>query len=203
MSGTQVVSAAAVREAVDALGDSLRDTRCMDCNTRRFHLIEARADLRTYLHRQAHDRHGNDYSGVVAQMRGNLAETLRLAESHLAEPHAAASPRDVPRPTRARRPDDRVTCPACGGKAKPNGTNAIRSHRTPGGDKCSRRLLAVDVTPPPIVLPLEPRPPSRASQPKAERGPARLDAGSECRECGKWLPGERSLCGRCYVRTSR
>lgn len=33
-----------------------------------------------------------------------------------------------------------------------------------------------------------------------DQAPSRLDAGTACEDCGKWLPGERRVCGRCYVK---
>lgn len=35
---------------------------------------------------------------------------------------------------------------------------------------------------------------------RPDREPSRLDVGTLCDDCGKWLPGERHVCGRCYVK---
>lgn len=90
-------------------------------------------------------------------------------------------------------PEGCVLC-ICGATPSITARGRMRKHKTPQGDECTHRAGYAEVVLerlPPVVLP-----PNRVP---SDRGPARLDVGSECRECGKWLPGERSLCGRCYA----
>lgn len=199
MNITAQPSNAEVRAALD----ELRRNRCDRCQRTVFNLARARADLRIYLHRAAHAAAGNDYyAPTVEKMRAALCTNYETALLHLSEPHAdpQEEPAPPPRGRREPKPDDRVECPTCGGRAKPKGERAIAAHRSPTGGSCPRRLLSVDVPIPPVSLPPAPSlsMPSK-TQPRRRSEPSRLDAGSECRECGKWLPGERSLCGRCYA----
>lgn len=109
-------------------------------------------------------------------------------------------------------PEGKVRCSGCGKYVTQHGMR-LRRHNDKSGFPCPEvRVPGVEVhlsEVPPVNLPPEPkwRPasPSRASAgPRREKDePARLDAGSSCRECGKWLPGERSLCGRCSVLQGR
>ena len=74
----------------------------------------------------------------------------------------------------------------------------LKAHDIPGGGiRCINKkvLHAVKVDAPPVVVPST----RSGAERRPSTEPSRLDAGSECRECGRWLPGERSLCGRCSV----
>ena len=89
----------------------------------------------------------------------------------------------------------RVRC-ICGRAVRVNSGGRIRRHNTPAGEPCAH--IAGYGTAEFDVLPPVQMPPKRS--PQQPKSAPRLDVGSTCRECGKWLPGERSLCGRCYVR---
>lgn len=87
----------------------------------------------------------------------------------------------------------RIPAPLEPGKARCNGCSAVvsvtkngwlRKHRTPAGEPCAyranyRRVKLDEI--PDVQLP--------GKRPGAAYG--------ECRECGRWLPGERTLCGQC------
>lgn len=100
-------------------------------------------------------------------------------------------------------PDGKVRCGACEGITSVTKNGRLRKHKTPRGEACPNVISGITkrlrVIPEVRIAPQgrprgEKRPPSE---------PSRLDAGSACRECGKWLPGERSLCGACYVKGGR
>lgn len=101
-------------------------------------------------------------------------------------------------------------CPVCRNGVATTVTGKLRKHVDLFGADCYNRNPG-DLPPigevPPVVLPRvrdrQAGAQSRTARPDEERPPSRLDAGSECRECGKWLPGERSLCGRCYATGGR
>lgn len=93
--------------------------------------------------------------------------------------------------------DGKVRC-LCGKAVKPTSAGRLARHLTPSGDDCThfasyRDPVRLDEVPE-VVLP-QPREPAE----KPEKPAPRLDVGSACKVCGKWLPGERSLCGRCSV----
>lgn len=94
-----------------------------------------------------------------------------------------------------------VRCPICRNGVRLTTRGNLYRHADLFGNPCGNRstLTPVHVVAPPIVLPPERYGDPRKAQPRAEGEPSRLDVGSSCRECGKWLPGERSLCGRCYA----
>jgi hypothetical protein len=109
-----------------------------------------------------------------------------------------------PNQTPGRKPGQ-VRCAACGRGVTPTVNKKLRAHNAPDGTPCAHRAfyaepVALDEIPPIVIGPepkyREPRP-RKASEP---RPPSRLEAGSECVDCGRWLPGERSLCGRCANR---
>jgi hypothetical protein len=99
--------------------------------------------------------------------------------------------------------DGQVRCPACRNATTLTPNGRLRKHVDLFGNECGVRSAGrpTGIVAPPVSLP--PAAPVRvpATQPasSAVDGRSRLDAGSNCRECGKWLPGERSLCGRCYA----
>jgi hypothetical protein len=96
----------------------------------------------------------------------------------------------------------KVRCLGCSKVVTLTKNGKIRAHRTPDGkEDCAYTATygrKVSVPKVQIVIPPQPRGPGeRAAR---DRGPSRLDAGSNCRECGKWIPGERSLCGACFAK---
>ena len=100
----------------------------------------------------------------------------------------------------------KVRCPVCRNAVSVNPTGTLRKHADLFGEPCHNRASgeATGITAPPVVIPDPRRFVAEPATNEAERveRPAhrsRLDVGSECTECGKWIPGERSLCGRCYA----
>lgn len=185
-----------------ALIETLRESAhtCPQCAKHAFEVIEARNYYKKVAHSAAYDRRDRDWTDKLAHERDELAERVRRAEEHLDEPHEEPEqhPAKTPRVRRAKADDGKVTCPTCGGRATPRGENQIGAHHSPWGRSCRRRLLKVSIDElPPVNI----RKRGRPSPKRSEGTPARLDVGSNCRECGKWLPGERSICGACYVRS--
>lgn len=95
-----------------------------------------------------------------------------------------------------------VHCAACFQVVTLTKNGHTRKHRTPAGEDCAYRAtygqhVQLDELPP--VTFRKPRTATGKPRDKATKDPSRLEAGSRCRECDKWLPGERSLCGRCAV----
>ena len=99
-------------------------------------------------------------------------------------------------------------CPACRNGAGITSETRLRSHSDLFGTPCGNRVRSLEWAPieaPPVHLP----PPAvgEAAQRvrRARQEPSRIDAGSICQGpgCGKWLPGERKLCGRCYATGNR
>ena len=101
-------------------------------------------------------------------------------------------------------PDGKVRCPLCYRVFHPTATGGVRMHRDPEGVDCPFRgggEASIDEVPP-VVVP--PHPPKRnAWVPRDPATPSRLDSGSNCEDCGKWLPGERRLCGQCSLAKGR
>lgn len=103
--------------------------------------------------------------------------------------------------------EGQVRCPVCRNATSLTPRGYLRQHRDLFGDTCTNKATGerVPFVAPPVVLPRVRTGPVRDPANTPERykrppGESRLDVGSECRDCGKWLPGERILCGRCYVR---
>lgn len=105
-------------------------------------------------------------------------------------------------------PPGKVRCAACWAVCTVTPTGKLRAHKSPAGEPCAHRATYATRAPldslPPVVLPpvrTDPRPREPKTPPKPRvappREPSRLDVGSSCTDCGRWLPGERSLCGRC------
>lgn len=104
--------------------------------------------------------------------------------------------------------EGQVRCMVCRNATRTTPRGYLRKHTDLFGGPCFNRSTGepTHVAAPPIELPPEPHlaPVAELGDSLRERHAApksasRLDVGSECRECGKWLPGERSLCGRCFV----
>lgn len=96
----------------------------------------------------------------------------------------------------------KVRCLGCGAVVALTRNRKIRAHNSPAGEPCAYRASykRVDLAEvPDVEFPAARRGGGRNSQPRGPKEPSRLDAGSHCRECGRWLPGERSLCGTCYA----
>ena len=83
-----------------------------------------------------------------------------------------------------------VRCPVCRNGVGLTPTGRVRSHVDLFGNLCHNRSNGehLHVEAQPVVLD------DGNAQPLIK-----ADAGSLCRECGKWLPGERRLCGRCFA----
>lgn len=164
---------------------------CPQCAKHAFEVIEAR-DYRKQVARAAsRDRHDRDWTTKLAHEADDLAERVRRANEHLDEPHEEPEERPA-KPVRTRKvkaDDGKVICPTCGGRAMPRSENPnqIGAHRSPWGQRCTRRLLKVEIEAPPVSLP--------PSRPIAAT-PDRVVTGS-CHTCGKWIPGERRYCGQC------
>ena len=142
--------------------------------------------------------HSGRFKKVDAKRNSGKGRPLASSPSYSSAP-------SVPAPKLA---DGQVRCPVCRNATKRTPTGRLRMHNDLFGLRCYNRnpgdLAHVDA--PPVVLPPErgDRPSERpkAAEP-AERRASRLDAGSLCQECGKWLPGERRMCGKCFVRFGR
>jgi hypothetical protein len=102
--------------------------------------------------------------------------------------------------------DGKVRC-LCGKPVTVTKSGRLRRHKTPKGDECTHQAFynkRPDVEAPPIVIGPEPK--YREWQPRVlreERPPSRLDVGSLCETCEKWIPGERSFCGQCLRQRHR
>jgi hypothetical protein len=103
--------------------------------------------------------------------------------------------------------DGRVRC-ICSRTLALTKAGRIPRHNMPNGDPCAHEAV-YQPRPQPIALPDVHMPPTRGytSTPtladRADPDTPRLLAGSCCVDCDRWLPGERSLCGRCGVRRER
>ena len=97
--------------------------------------------------------------------------------------------------------DGKVRCNGCGKVVALNKNGSTRMHNTPAGEPCAYRVVyarpvELDEVPPIVIPPQRGGDGPRPRTP-VEREPTRLDVGSNCRECGRWLPGEREYCGKC------
>lgn len=101
--------------------------------------------------------------------------------------------------------DGKVRCAACSAAVTLTPVSRrIRAHKTPAGEECPYRasyghVELADL--PPIEMPTARNGPGLAEP--ATPGRSRLDAGSKCRDCGVWLPGERAVCGSCFAARPR
>lgn len=189
--------------------------RCMTCVKLPYKMSAYRNALRDACEKlRRYPQHADAYRDVIERARAAIDEAERRLDEHQAECEEHAR-REA---TKARRqavgeasgkyefatpepiPEGRKQCPACHKVLTPTPLGYFRKHTGPSGARCWNKNPG-DLPPvvaPPVVAPPVTLPPIRA----AERV-TRLDAGSKCRECGKWLPGERSLCGRCAIRSNR
>lgn len=98
--------------------------------------------------------------------------------------------------------EGKVRCPSCRNVVTPTSTGRLRRHRDLFGSDCLNIANGEDVTLaeiPPVIIPPPPAPSSGRRTKNDPKPPSRLDVGSTCQSCGKWLPGERRLCGRCQI----
>lgn len=100
--------------------------------------------------------------------------------------------------------DGKVRCNGCSSVVSLTKNGKIRKHKSPAGEDCAYVAFyaprpSLDEVPE-VVLP-QTRP--ARSAPRDRSHPSRLDVGSECIDCGKWLPGERSVCGACSLVRSK
>lgn len=117
--------------------------------------------------------------------------------------------------TLARKPaplvEGKVRCAGCGTLTSVTKTGKLRRHSDADGVPCPH-LATYTTGPlidrdnlPPVVIPKQPRERPRPREPRTQPAApepeelSRLDGGSSCVDCGRWLPGERSVCGRCWV----
>lgn len=103
--------------------------------------------------------------------------------------------------------DGRVRC-ICRRTVRLTKAGRIPRHNMPNGDPCAHEAVYRPRPEQPIELPAVHMPPTRGYSgttiaDRADPETPRLLAGSRCADCGKWLPGERSLCGRCGARRER
>lgn len=190
------------------------DPACEDCNRLHMNLMWARGDFGDLRRKSRSQRAGADVFDRLAAAKTELTEKTAAFEAHAAEvhpdgfgrvsmPRAALTARPKAKPV----PEGKVVCETC---RKPIGVvgDRLRRHKDKTGFPCPNLRVPGQTTalvepPPPVHLP---RLSARSAQGRARRGesePSRLDVGGQCRECGKWLPGERSLCGRCSVLQGR
>ena len=97
--------------------------------------------------------------------------------------------------------DGKVRCLGCSAVVGLTKNGHMRRHKSTAGEDCA--YTATYAAPvhldelPPVVVPPQSRERMTATQRERERESSRLDAGSECQDCGRWLPGERMVCGKC------
>lgn len=108
-------------------------------------------------------------------------------------------------------PDGKVRCD-CGAVVGLTRNRKIAAHHTPRGEPCPLRTsyaepVVLDRLPPVVMPGQQTARPTDADEPHVAEAAfvdlSRLEGGSKCRECGCWLPGERSICGMCGVRLKR
>lgn len=159
-------------------------------------------------------RNGNKYGGRYISELATAKTAVKTAEGNLAD-HIDAE-HDGVRPERDRAvmenvhvaaspdiPDGKAKCPSCSKVVAVINETRLRRHMASAGYQCPNVQMA-DAPPFEYVMPEVkiPRLTPGSGHARAKRDeyePSRLEVGSHCRECGKWLPGERSLCGRCSV----
>lgn len=99
----------------------------------------------------------------------------------------------------------KVRCNGCGKVISLTKNGRTRRHKTPAGEPCAYVVTyakPIELIERPEIK-IRPTPKYTPGRDPAVRGPqgpdpySRLEAGSECEDCGRWLPGERHVCGRC------
>lgn len=190
--------------------------KCVECNKLDSRLAWTESDLARAkgLLRRNGNRFDGRYVTQVATARAAWEKAQGDLADHVEQVHDGVMPKadrsvldrlrapvKKPKPI----PEGKAKCTLCGKVATLlNGGRRLRKHKTPSGDACPS-IAAPDATrgltvaPPVNLQPLKTS--GRARRDESE--PSRLDAGSECRSCGKWLPGERQLCGRCFATKKR
>ena len=168
------------------------DTNCTECNRRHMQLMWRRGDLGNLKRKAGRARvpdHG--YADRLAEGKEMVADAEARFEEHLAEAHPdgiVKEPRKIADVRRKKSiPEGKVKCPSCGKAVSPVGTR-LRRHKDKDGWPCPEMRV------PGVEVKLTEAPPVQITDRKADVSPK-----GECRECGKWLPGERSICGRCSL----
>lgn len=187
-----------VAEVLDLLGEA----SCYRCGRYRAELTRARAELNRLTRLAV--RRPDTYRQQVERQRDTVDKDIRYALDHLNEPHTPKSrtPASVAavstEAAAATEPDDRVACPACGVAVKLKEPGRLRPHKTRSGNRCPRRMLEVNVTVPPVVVP--PAPSWGESKRRvAATDPTRVVTG-RCHTCDKAITPGRLYCGRCLAK---
>jgi len=193
------------------------DPACDECNRTHMNWMWARGDFADLRRKLRSPRAGADLYERMAVLKVELVQKEAAFEEHCARVHSDGFGEETEsrviqrlrRPVKkaALIPDGKAKCMACRKVVSVVGGTRLRRHKEPNGDQCPNVQLGeghVLKGPAPEVK--IPRLSARSAQGRERRDesePSRLDAGSNCRECGKWLPGERILCGRCSVSQGR
>lgn len=109
--------------------------------------------------------------------------------------------------------DGKVRCLGCSAVVTLTPNGHIRRHKSPAGEDCAYTSTSyaepvhLDALPPVVVPPqrsggtrsqIKRRAPK--ARPKAadvEQDARLAPRNNECVDCGRWLPGERTVCGKC------
>ena len=169
---------------------------CADCRTKHAAIRQARGDVGdaatklrgaiTYSNEQAITY----WRSEVPKRKSEIDTKVEDANKHLAEVEHA-DPTD--KPLRRKRAASTTQCGRCG-KRVPLVDGQPKGHNRPQGRRCVDHAVDLDELPDvTFARTRERRPSAEAAEPKRSR----LDVGSNCAHCAKWLPGERSLCGQC------
>lgn len=98
-------------------------------------------------------------------------------------------------------PDGYALCD-CGKIGKVTKRGRISAHKTPRGDECSGAVGIVPVELEELPAVVAPRAGGKRFETDREAANRTAERGV-CRECGKQLYGDRTLCGACAVRLGR
>lgn len=136
-------------------------------------------------------RRPDNIADLLAAAKTDVVDKEAAFEEHVWEAHEGSPQLGRPaKPVGVQRRGvaGKKPCALCGKQVSPT---QRREHTAPSGEPCpgvAQKSVPVQVhlddVPPVLVAPHY----------AAKKG--------ECRECGRWLPGERSLCGRCSVKAA-